>query len=276
MNAKLREQPQFEIMVMVQNSADFLGWPHALKLDYYRKAVLWHDYIAQLQKDGDVTQAWGVHRVTGRVDWSETKSAFVAIYKVPSLGHFDALITKDPLWDHGRYFMPLLDTHEEDLEVDLQRYKRARAELQARVGRRLPKPILKYKYPVPKRRKPREGSLEIIVHSKNSAGFEDMPDSEKLDIYERVVRMHDYHRQLRAAGLIVQEWGQHQHCGLRGTVTAEGTIHYQVDDYAQFDEIFIADPVRDFSRVWTVILQPLASSRQLAEQELVNATARLK
>ena len=265
-----------EILVFVQNPPDYLSWSKPQKLEYYENVVRWHEYVSRLMAVGEVTKAWGAEKLPGRVRPIATKTLLIAIYHT-TLTKFSELIARDPLWDSAWYQAPILKSIETDYETDLARYKRQRTRLEEKLGKKLPKAVLQYTDSIPKVRP--GGTIEILVTSGNTPGYLDLSDEERLEEEEKVVQMHDYHRPLREGGVIVDEWGTYQNCGFgvwAGPNSAKGVYIVRVSSYDEFDDVFISDPVRNISRVQTVVLVPFQESWQRAERELLAARERFR
>jgi hypothetical protein len=176
--------------------------------------------------------------------------------------------------DNGLHWGPILKSLEGDYESDLERYSRQRTYLEEKLGSKLPKPVLKYPHKMPKLTK--GGELEILVQAGNTVGYLDLSDELRLNVFEKVVQMHDYHSRLRQAGKIVSEWGTAHNCGVGmddKPTSAKGIVIYRVSSYDEFDDIFIADPVRDISVVSTIVLIPFDESRRRAAQQVQTAKA---
>jgi hypothetical protein len=269
-------EQRYEIMVLIQNPPEYLSWPRPEKLAFYENVVRWHDYIQKLMKAGDVTRAWGAEKLPGRVRFVGTKILLIAIYKT-TFGRFSELLTQDPLWDSAWYEAPILKSIAGDYEDDLKRYQRQRSFLEEKLSRKLPKPVVDYQWETPRIKS--GGRMEVLVLSKNSPGYQDLSDEEKLMESEKILQMHNYHRPLRESGVIAEEWGTYQNCGFgvwAGGNVAEGVHITRVNSYDEFDAVFLSDPVRNISRVHTIVLVPFEESRRRAQADLKVARTRLK
>jgi hypothetical protein len=109
----------------------------------------------------------------------------------------------------------------------------------------------------------------VLVTSSNTPGYLDLSDEEKLAQTEKVLQMHDFHEPFRKNGVIT-EWGTYQNCGFgvwAGPNSAKGVWITRVHSYDEFDQIFQSNPVRNISRVFTVVLVPFEESWRRAKQQ---------
>jgi hypothetical protein len=263
--------------VYVSNPPDFLSWSSRKKLQFYERGVAWHDYIADLQEQGFVSTAWGTEKILGSgLSPVTTKTMYVARYTA-SVNDFNRLITEDPLWDFGAYYAPMLKSIEGDYEDDLARYHRVRGRLEAKLGRELPEPQLKFADPIPEIQP--GGSLQFLVTMTNGPGYADLTDEERLSIDERVLQFHDYHQQLRERRVIVDDgacfpiWGYNMVKDVRGMC---GYTIFEVNSYDEFSDVLLPNPLLLVMSHMTVALVPFEKSRRRAERELKTARGRLR
>jgi hypothetical protein len=171
----------------------------------------------------------------------------------------------------------MLKSIEDDYEDDLARYRRVRSRLEARLGRKLPKPQVKFQEEVPKIKV--GGKLEFLVTGRNGPGYPEMSDEERLAIEERVLQFHDYHSRLREKRILVDEgaccpiWG----FGMMNVgAPMSGYVVMKVNSYDEFQSILLADPLFVVMFHMMVALVPFDNSRKRAERELHNAKTQLR
>src|SRR5437016_811207 len=124
---KQASDERFPIMAMLANPDDFVSWPHAQKIEFYERAVAWHDYIDSHMNDR-VSQAWGTQTFPGMAV-NPGKILLIALYQA-SFDEFSQWILEDPLWNLAIYqapaLMPVVETAKNDFEDDWQGHLRLR------------------------------------------------------------------------------------------------------------------------------------------------------
>ena len=268
---------QTQFLVYVGTPENFTLWPRPEKLRFYKKAVEWHKYIAQLKKEGHVERAWGVQKILGEApNPVGTKAMFIAKYNATA-DEFSDLITKDPLWNYAVYYAPMLKSMEGDYEDHLARYNRARARLEAKLGKQLPKSVIAFEEEIPKI-KP-GGKLQFLVTMRNGPGYADLSDEQRLSIEERVLQFHDYHGKLRDRQIIVDDgacfpiWG----FSMRKESSAlAGFWVLNVNTHDEFFSLILMDPLTVVMVHMSVELVPFEESANRAAREFKAATIQLR
>jgi hypothetical protein len=287
----------FEVLVMLSNPDDFLGWPRAQKLERYERVLHWHDYIRELHGKGQVRCAWGSHQLLSRANFVNSLGLLIAVYKVESWKQFDELFLRDPLRDYSRYVTTPLTQLLEDRQGDLERYERTKELLTTgsdpmrgmvhSVYRSLftqqPEYVGKAReYFAPKNpstnldeREKAGDPLQIMVMGVNppeAIGLWD--DTRKLFHYEKVNWWHDYMSNLVQEGKVSHVWGAHNFfdiTGLSGLTKGAGVAIFRAKTLDEFDSLYQNDPIREATLFWTVLLQPLADQRRMDEERLKQA-----
>lgn len=103
----------------------------------------------------------------------------------------------------------------------------------------------------------------VIIH--NPADIANWSEERRLDRWARVMRWHEYARELNRQGKITHAWGSH---GLGDAERPESRHHtmvviYTTRDYAEYDELRESDPLLDVSEYLTVPLVSLAEKRAM-------------
>lgn len=265
----MAKEEKYQIMSMVTNPDTFVSWSAADKLRFYDKAAQWHEYIADLQRDGHVQDAWGTQKIPGMAFNLAAKVTLIAMYHV-TLDQYTDLIIRDPLWNFGVYHAPVLKSIEGDYEDDMARNKRIRDRL-TKAGKKLPKPLVKFldadKIPNVKP----GGKLKVLVTLRNAPGYANLPDEQKLVIDERVLQMHQYHQILRDRKIIINEWGCYQNWGFAQAdqdVAQAGRHIFQVNTYDEFDALHQLDPEVPLCSVRTMVLVPFEQSKKRAQDAI--------
>ena len=104
-------------------------------------------------------------------------------------------------------------------------------------------------------------------------------DEERIEQNKRVLQMHGYHKPLRDAGIIANDWGIYPNCGFGLSVAGnrqQGVMLYRVKSYDDFDKLFQSDSLPGDSGVQTIVLIPFEESMKRSLQDLKNAKNRLK
>jgi hypothetical protein len=108
------------------------------------------------------------------------------------------------------------------------------------------------------------GGIEVLTIISSTEDFAGWSREQKLDRYRRVVEWHDYAHDLHEKGKITHLWGSHQLLSRHRFVNSMGVLLavYNVDSWAEFDELLLADPLRDVSRYLTSPLTRLLKDRE--------------
>jgi hypothetical protein len=270
------DDQRYDIMSMVSNPDDFLAWPETNKMKWYQKVIEWHDYIARLQRNGLVGDAWGTQSISGMTYKVATKTSLIAMYHT-TFDQYSELITEDPLYNYGVYHAPILKSIEGDYEDDLARYHRIRARLLAR-GKVLPEPAIEFldANAIPNINP--GGKVQVLFGLSGTPFYPNLPEERKLELDELVLQMHQYHRILRDRGIIIREWGCYQYLGHTQEfppAPQAGRSIVQVNSYREFDQLFLLDPLVLSAVTRTIVLVPFEASRERAKVVLENAKREL-
>lgn len=119
--------------------------------------------------------------------------------------------------------------------------------------------------------------MDILVVGTTPSGFPDWSPERKVDRYEEVQWWHDYTAMLIHEGKATHVWGRRDFCSAVETqsVSAGAVVLFEARDYDEFDALHKLDPIRDATRLQSIVLKPIADQRESDERRLKAARARL-
>ena len=291
---------QLEIAVIAGTPVNFVDNSPRDKLDRYRRVMKWHDeYLPRMYGKGVIRNSWGTHELLSRFDPTTSLGLHIAIYEVADFYQFDELFNMSPLRDCSRFTTLPLCSLFDDQKTDGERTERARnlfmtgktneqklfIEQQRALYSGSPDFVGKYKLEAPKNSKNNlsesrfpDDSLQILVTACNPNNLiESWDDLRKLVLYEKVDDWFHYMAMMIQDGYVSHAWGTHDFCVVSDTSTnSKGAMAiYRVKDLENFHVVYNLDPLREWSRFHTAVLQPIASQRKLDELRLREAEKRL-
>ncbi|WP_299902587.1 hypothetical protein [uncultured Ruegeria sp.] len=291
-----------EIMVLAGSPLDFPSWHPDLKLNRYNRVMKWHDeYLPSLYQDKKVTHSWGSHEILSRFDPTTSLGILSCVYDVESLEEFDTLMAKNPLRDISRFTTLPLCSLFEDQRSDYERTERSlrhlmtdknavqEREIENRralysgppefVGEttltdnppNTPNELSEASFP--------NDELRILLVACNPNNLiESWDDLRKQVLYEKVNWWFDYMALMIKDRRVSHGWGTHDFCNIEGmSVNSKGAVHVlTAKDFEDFHIFYNLDPLREWARFHTVLLNPIGKQRKLDKLRLDSAQDFLK
>jgi hypothetical protein len=278
-----------EIMVLAGSPLDFPSWNFASKLDRYKRVMQWHDeYLPKMYEKEKVTHSWGSHEILSRFDPTTSLGILSCVYEVETLEEFDHLMANNPLRDISQFTTLPLCTLFEDKRSDYERTDRSlnllmsnKNAAQARViedarslysgppdfvGKNelvdnppnLPNSLSEDQFP--------NDELRIMLVASNPNNLiESWDDLRKQILYEKVNWWFDYMAKMIQDERVSHGWGTHDFCNIAApSVNSKGAVHVlTAKDFEDFHIFYNLDPLREWARFHTVILNPIQKQRGL-------------
>jgi hypothetical protein len=288
-----------QFLVLAGSPLDFPGWSASSKLDRYRRVVEWHnDYLPKQYGSSKITHSWGSHEVLSRFDPTTSLGILSAVYDVESFDEFDELINLSPLRDVSRLTTLPLCSLFEDKRSDYERTERAFNLLMKGKSERQREVIeeIRSRYSGPPEfvgqlglENPQnlpntleeetfsEGGIRVMLVACNPNNLiESWDDVRKQVLYEKVNWWFDYMAMMIGERRVTHAWGTHDFCNIEGmSVNSKGAVHtISARDFDDFHISYNLDPLREWARFHTIVLNPIAKQRALDELRLREAEKR--
>jgi hypothetical protein len=121
------DEDRLQVMVVGTNPPGFMDWTDAQQFISYEKVMWWHDYLAMLVQQGQVTHAWNGRDFCDIEGFSGVTENATVVYSVADLAEFGDLYSLDPLRLKGDFWSIVLQPIFRQRQLDEQRLAQARA-----------------------------------------------------------------------------------------------------------------------------------------------------